>query len=321
MTFDNYGMVSLGVYTTTYLSPQSVPGAGLTFDNFGKLDVAANATLQIGQSNGAFCFYQRDHLYVGLEPQSLVDLDGNIMMSCNRLIVAGGTIEGTGNFDIAGSQGPQAASVAFSPRLPAGPGGHTDILNVDGVSLSGTIPAGWTLDSTGPVAVAPGLVNRGKLALDGSTVSGPGTFTNYGSISTTGSDANFETRQFINAGTMAFSGPYTDFGNTVAAPGLPMSFQNGGTLVVAPQGVVNFGQSNGDACIGSNDTLSLTFFPGSRVANQGAINVFCNRVDIDGGHFAGTPILLNGARGDGSVVLAFGPDPGPVPPSAPPPRR
>ncbi len=255
-----------------------------------------------------------DKVYLTTQPGSLIDNSGNITLFCNQLSLDGGSITGTGQLLVSGARGPASDAVVFGPGLAPSPAaGVTDAVYTGGASLSGTVPAGWTLVSTGALDVQPGMVNLGRVDFNGGyDFYDAGGFVNKGIFAITGkSGANsndIEARRFTNYGTLTASGPGTVFGNYADAPGASFTFYNRGTFLVEPGALVVFGQSNGSYCVDQHDPVTLVQEPGSTIDNHGSVDFYCNRLDIDGGKVVGSaPVSVNAAQGPGSVTVSFAP--------------
>jgi autotransporter family porin len=120
------------------------------------------------------------------------------------LDVAGGTISGTGTLAVI-----DGGALTFEAN--AGGGGAVDVTGAAPVTLSGVIPAAWTVDvDAGVLAPAAGATNDGTIALaSGDTaIDAAGAFANNGSLTdASGGRALITATTLTNAGTISLTNP------------------------------------------------------------------------------------------------------------------
>ncbi|HTW11027.1 MAG TPA: hypothetical protein VME46_26235 [Acidimicrobiales bacterium] len=312
MTFSNRGTFSIGARTSVSFGSDLTPGVSVTFDNYGRFEEGATASVEWGQSNGSLCQGQHDEVFFAMEPGSSVDNAGSATMYCNGLDINGGSAQGHA-IELVGATSAASVELVFGPGVAA-PGHGAQVggaVATSGTTLVGNIPPDWTIYSAGTLDVGAGTINRGHIRFAGGyNFSGPGRFVNAGTFAFIGAPGgnsdNVEVRSFVNSGTVTASGPGIVFGNKT--PGMPLTVYNYGTIAVATGAGVQFGQSNGYYCLEERDPVTLVEEQSSTLDNNGSVDVFCNRVDINGGRVSGSqPLSLGGAQGVGSLTLSFAP--------------
>ena len=242
--------------------------------------------------------------------------NNNSFADNGSFIVDGGTICGTGPNLHGGAVG--GDTVVFGSSTPAGPacssGLAVDQIDVSGGTntLSGTIPAGYTLTALAGGTIEPNVsvTNNGAVVLDYGSfydTAASTTFTNAGTFdvpaNTNGSTLN--ALSFVNAPTGAFSveGPLT-VGNSNGSLltnqgtwtlGTAATMVVGGSSSFTQDGVLTDSNVTGDTATANNNSFDDN---GSFI--------------VDGGTICGTgPNLHGGAVGGDTLVFGTGPTPGP----------
>ena len=126
--------------------------------------------------------------------------------------VTGGTVtSGAVTTQVTLGVGPSALS--FGSSVPAQSSGTIDV--TASMALSGTIPAGWTVEvENGTLTATQGAGNQGTLDFDGGqTLGGSGTFTNAGT---------FVAQQSVNVNVASFTN--TASGSVADTVGAPLTF-------------------------------------------------------------------------------------------------
>ena len=172
------------------------------FDNQGIVTVGSADTMTV--SEGTFELDSGGSIAAGEGVFQLADY--------STLDVTGGTMtSGTVTTQVTLGVGPSALS--FGPSVPTSSSGTINV--TASMVLSGTIPAGWTVDADGgTLTAAPGAGNQGTLDFDGSeTFSGSGTFTNA---------ATLVAQQSVSVNVASFTN--TASGSVADTPAAPITF-------------------------------------------------------------------------------------------------
>jgi Divergent InlB B-repeat domain len=209
MTFDNAGgtfNVDSGAQVQYGTGSGAGTGDTLTVDNAGAISVASGASETYGGSNEHTCDGAGDAVTFDLQSGGTVDNDGTISFYCNNFDVDGGTLSGSGSTTLYNSD----TSLNFGADAAPGTAVGDDTIQLDGTTMTGTIPSGWTVNvASGPTLTVPSSeVNDGTidfadqnttLDIDGGT----GSFTNNGAVLVGeghGVRITFETSEFVNNG-------------------------------------------------------------------------------------------------------------------------
>ncbi len=170
------------------------------------------------------------------------------------------------------------------------------------VTLTGTVPTGWTVDAGGSVTATPGSGNAGSIVLDGDdqTVSSTGTFTNAGSLidEDGGFSQSLEVADLVNTGTVSSAEP------AGSSSGPSLSLADGTNDVFEDQGTVAAGASSTISVETGTFQLdeggSVTAGPGSFGLGTGGSLV------VDGGTVTGGAIQTFEFLGTCATSMRFG---------------
>ena len=265
-----------------------------TFDNEGAIDDPSGAKLQVSNAN---CKTGIDFTSAA---GSTVDAAGTFSVPCGGIDIQGGTVTG-GAIETGGN----TLALTFGTAVAAGSTGTID-LSGGGMTLSGVIASGWTVETDAGFDAKSGSGNAGKLEVNG--VSGAmtvsGTFTNSGTFTLDKVGLSIDAPDFVNTGTMSVVGTTSassdvtfDYDNATTAG----VFTNQGTLdVVSTHGSVIVG---GEAC---TTGVNLVTSPTSVIDNQGTVDERCGELDLDGGTVTSAGPLT--VEPIGHATVDFGPD-------------
>jgi len=271
-TFTNTGTVT-GVTKGGWIFSHHSTTVNGTFTNFGALAVLSGSTISFGGGGNACKFGTT----VVFETGGTVDNQGTVNVDCGGLTVNGGTI----------TNGPTAGSVTMSPvpageslRFGATPPAHAEgtiKLSGSGTTLTGTILSGYTVDQpNGNLPFTGSAGNEGTLILGGfSALSGPGTFTNAGTI-TVGNSYTISTPTFLNKGTIDV-GAHDSLAFSYDSTTTPGAVDNTGTITVTATGSVTMGARS----CKNGETLVLG--KGSTVKSAGTFDIQCGGLTLAGG--------------------------------------
>jgi hypothetical protein len=248
MTFENNGTFEAAGSTSVTVGTTTGSGYSFTFDNAGTLSVAADSSVSVGQSNDYYCGGQNNTIAFTLAAGSTVENDGSFTDFCNTYEVAGGEVTGSSPPLIAGSD------LIYDTGIKAVKG-TTNTIDIQEGTLTGVIPAGWTLafadGGSSEVTAQPGAGNDGTLDLTYRyrQLTDSADFTNLGTLELDGSTIN--TPDLINEGKLImYDGSYANQG--FLGFGVPSNYTqtNRGTLqVVLTSGYSTSLQVNGTATL------------------------------------------------------------------------
>jgi len=243
--------------------------------------------------------------------------NGSFSLS-GSLIVNGGTICGTAPDLHGGSVG--GDTLVFGSSPPAGPA-CTAGLAIDQIALgsgtntlSGGVPAGYTLSALGGATLEPtvALTNNGAVVLNPGAFSdntSGATFTNAGTfdVPANASGSTLNALAFTNTGAFSVEGKLT-VGNSFGS-----FLTNEGTWTLGTGGTQNNGGSSSFTQSGTGAQLSDTNVTGdTATADNDSFNVAGSLV-VDGGTICGTaPDLQGGSVGGDSLRFGSSPPAGPA---------
>lgn len=188
--FVNDGTVSAAEPTGATAGPSFgiADGSGDVFENDGTLSAGASSTVSV---NGGTL--QLD------EGSSTVAGPGSLGLGTGgALVVDGGVVTG-GSIQTFEFLGSCASAITFAGDVPDDSTGTID--NICPITLSGTIPSGWTLSTTSSITASPGAANEGTIELSGSDeLSDSGSFGDTGLIVASGGYASIDAASFTCAG-------------------------------------------------------------------------------------------------------------------------
>ena len=318
--------VNLG--TVQSEAPGLVLAGGSTsdlFDNQGIVTVGSADTMTV--SEGTFELDSGGSIAAGEGVFQLADY--------STLDVTGGTMtSGTVTTQVTLGVGPSALS--FGSSVPAESSGTINVTAP--MALSGTIPAGWTVDvDSGTLTAAPGAGNEGTLDFDGGqTFSDSGTFTNAGTLvaqqfvevdvasftnaasgsvaATSGASITFgPVPTNLSAGTLS-GGTWSaagriDFGAAVTTDDATLAISGNGEFASGTYLSFVFDALSGLSTIGPGASLSLSGGANETVngalSNQGTISLGAGDVLSMGSLDEGTGATLDSAVG-GTSSASFG---------------
>ncbi len=271
-----------------------------TIDNQGTFNLAANQQITIGPTN---CTTGEA---LTSESGSSITGAGELLLQCGSFSINGGSIS---------SAAPVVASpevheaISFASGLPAGSGGTGDTIHIGarGVTLSGTIPSGWTVSSIANFAATDGAGNAGTIDMAGFIVfTDPGHFTNSGTFDAAGGgDATVNVADFVNTGTVEATGPGTGqtdqqlqftYDNATVAG----TIDNSGTFSTMPGDELDIGTE--DCSTGE----TMTMESGSSIANAGTFVLQCGSFTVNGGSITAAGPIDVTPIGHETVTFASG---------------
>ena len=184
---------------------------------------------------------------IGLAEDSILDVEGGSVTSG---VITTTTLLGT-----------TASEVEFGSSVPAGSTGTVDLAS--SVTLSGTVPSGWTVNITGgSPTVTPGSGNDGAIVWDdgNSTFADSGTFTNAGTFTDESSSntQDIAVVDFVNTGTVTSDSE----GFELCGGSSSDLFDNQGAVTVGTGGVVSvdtgtFESDSGGTIAAAGGTFAL----------------------------------------------------------------